>query len=166
VQRALFSEPGVASVEPVATLGNQFRDQIGAVTGILRLLEIFALALALLIAVNSASITLEERAREQATMFAFGLRRRTVLRILTTESLLTGLLGTLIGIGAGALAVGWLVHTLTTSTLPDLGVTTVITPRSLLTTLVLGVIVVGVAPLLTARRLQGMDIPATLSVQE
>jgi putative ABC transport system permease protein len=166
VQRALFSQPGVSSVEPVASLGDQFRETLDAITGVLRMVELFALALALLIALNSASIALEERAREQATMFAFGVRVRTVLRMLTTESVITGLLGSLAGIGGGLLAVSWLVHTLTTDTLPDLGVPVVITPVSVATTLVLGVIAVGIAPTLTARRLLRMDVPATLRVLE
>jgi putative ABC transport system permease protein len=166
VQRALFSLPGVASVEPVASLADQFRETLDAITGVLRMVEVFALALALLIALNSASIALEERAREQATMFAFGLRVRTVLRMLTVESVATGLLGTLIGVAGGLLAVRWLVNNLTTETVPDLGVPVLVTATSVITTVGLGVLVVGLAPALTMRRLRRMDIPATLRVLE
>ena len=55
----------------------------------------------LLIAFNSTSISVDERAREIATMFAFGLPVRTVTRMSMLENLITGVLGTLLGMGLG-----------------------------------------------------------------
>ena len=57
---------------------------------VLRLTEAFALALALLIAFNSSSISADERRREYATMFAFGVPLRRRLRIAIVESLVVG----------------------------------------------------------------------------
>jgi putative ABC transport system permease protein len=76
------------------------------------------------------------------------------------------LFGTLLGLGGGFLALRWLVHTFTTETAPDFGVTTQISATSVLMTLVLGVLAVGTAPLLTSRRLRRMDVPAALRVLE
>ena len=49
---------------------------------------------------------------------------------------------------------------------PDLGVQVVLSPAGLALVLALGVLVVAAAPLLTLRRLRGMDIPSTLRVME
>lgn len=166
VKRAFFSEPGVASVETVGGVGPEYRERFSAITGILRIVEMAALALALLIAFNSAGIAMEERVREQATMFAFGLPVRTVMRLLMTESLLVGLLGTALGIGGGYLAGSWIVHQFTTSTVPELGVRIVLTGGTLGLTVVLGVLVVAVAPMLALRRLLRLDIASRLRVLE
>ena len=56
------------------------RERLDDFIGVLRLIEGFALALALLIAFNSSAISLDERRRENATMLAFGVTtRRAVL---------------------------------------------------------------------------------------
>lgn len=166
VKRALFSQPGVATVETVGGIGPQYREQFGAISGILRILETAAFALALLIAFNSASIAMEERQREQATMFAFGLPVRTVMRLLVTESFLIGILGTIIGIGTGYQAMKWIIHQFTTSTVPDLGLTARLGLSTLAPTIVLGVLVVAAAPLLATRRLSRLDIASRLRVLE
>ena len=125
-----------------------------------------SLALALLIAFNSASIAMEERVREQATMFAFGLPVRTVMRLLVIESLLTGVLGTIAGVGTGYLAARWIIDQFTTSTVPELGMTVVLSGGTLAVTVLLGVLVVAAAPLLATRRLARLDIASRLRVLE
>jgi putative ABC transport system permease protein len=166
VKRALFSQPGVATVDTVGGIGPEYRERFAAVSGVLRILETAAFALALLIAFNSASIAMEERQREQATMFAFGLPPRTVMRLLVTESLLVGILGTLVGIGSGYRAMTWIIHQFTTSTVPDLGLTARLSLSTIVPTIVLGVLVVAAAPLLTLRRLTRLDIASRLRVLE
>lgn len=166
VQQALFAQAGVSSVQEVAVLGRLLEDRLSEFTGILRILEGFGLVLALLISLNSATLTMEERRREQATMFAFGLPVRTVLRTIVVEMFLTALLGTLLGMASGYAALRWLLHMFTTDTFPDLGVPATLTPTSLVAVLVLGVGVATVAPVLAMRRLLRTDIPSTLRVLE
>ncbi len=79
------------------------------------------LLLALLIAFNSTAINMDERARENATMFAFGLPAGRVLLVSVVESLLIGVLGTIVGVVAGRLLLEWLLRVLLPSTLPDIG---------------------------------------------
>ena len=68
-----LSHPSVASVER-ATAATQFvRERLDDFIGVLRVIEGFALALALLIAFNSSAISIDERRRENATMLAFGV---------------------------------------------------------------------------------------------
>ena len=74
VQRELFSLPGVASVQPVAVSTRVVEDSLKDFTGIFQVLELFILVLAVLIAYNATSINADERARERATLFAFGMR--------------------------------------------------------------------------------------------
>jgi putative ABC transport system permease protein len=166
VERELFSLPGVTSVQPVAVSNQVVEDSLRDFTGIFRVLELFILVLALLIAYNATSINADERARERATLFAFGMPLRRVLRLEAVEGLLIGLLGTAVGVAAGLVLNRSLMASTWSSTLPDVGVDVVVSAGTMLTAVALGVIAVGVAPLLTVRRLRRMDIPGTLRVVE
>ncbi|MDO8365137.1 MAG: FtsX-like permease family protein [Actinomycetota bacterium] len=166
VQRALFGQPGVASVQPVATAGKVLRDTMASYTSVFRVLQGFIVFLALLIAYNATSINADERARERATLFAFGLPVRRVLALEVVEGLLYGVLGTAIGVGVGTLLVRWVTTSVIASTMPDMTLETIVSPTTLLTSVVLGVLAVAVAPLLTLRRLRRMDVPGTLRVVE
>ncbi len=166
LKRALFGLPGVASVQPVSALGEVVEDLIEQFIGILRLLQAAVLALAVLIAFNSASISADERAREEATMFAFGVRVRTVLGVLTAESVLLGIAGTALGLFAGFFTLRWMIDTMMARTMPDIGFEVLLEPGTIVATVVLGVLAVALAPLFTVRRLHRMDIPSTLRVLE
>ena len=165
LKRALFEVPGVASAQEADAAATALQDLMAQFTDILRFLELFVLLLALLIAFNAASISMEERARDHATMFAFGVRPPTVLRGLTLEALLVGLLGTLVGIGFGVLAVRWIVSG-AAADMPDLGMIVSIAPTTIATAFVLGMLAVAIAPMFTYRRLRRMDVPSTLRVME
>jgi putative ABC transport system permease protein len=166
LQRELFEQPAVATVEPVSAAADALRDQLEEFLGFFVILQVAVLVLALLIAFNSTAINMDERAREHATMFAFGLPVRSVLRIAITESLLTGLVGTLLGLVLGRLLVAWLVNVLLPETLPDVGIIASLSGETVITAFMLGVVAVAVAPVLTVRRLRRMDIPSTLRVME
>ncbi len=164
--RELFGTPGIASVERALATTDFVRDRLDDFIGVIRLTVGFALALALLIAFNSTSISTDERARENATMLAFGIPVREAVGLAIGESLITGLLGTLLGIGGGLLVIGWVVNQTLPETLPDLGLVVSISGGSILIAALVGVIAVAIAPLLTARRLSRMDVPSTLRVVE
>jgi putative ABC transport system permease protein len=166
VERALFDVDGVTSVQPVAAGTQVARDSIDEFVSVFRVLQAFTLLLALLIAYNATSINADERARERATLFAFGLPLRRVLGLETAEGLLIGLLGTAFGVAGGLLTATWLTRTTIETTMPDMGLDVVMTSSTLTTAVVLGVLAVALAPLLTVRRLRRMDIPGTLRVVE
>jgi putative ABC transport system permease protein len=166
IARALFRAPAVASVER-ATATTQFvRERLDDFIGVIRLIEGFALVLAVLIAFNSSAIGIDERRRENATMLAFGVTTRTAVALAVAESLIAGVLGALIGLGVGFLVVSWVVDQTLPETLPDLGLATQIAPASLLTAAAVGIASVALAPLLSARRIARMDLPSTLRVME
>lgn len=166
VERELFSLPGVASVQPVAVSTQVVEDSLEQFTGVFRVLELFVLVLALLIAYNATSINAEERARERATLFAFGMRVRRVVGLEMVEGLLIGLLGTAVGVAGGLTLNRWIISSTMETTMPDMGMDIVVSATTLLTAVTLSVVAVGVAPLLTIRRLRRMDIPGTLRVVE
>ena len=92
VKRETFELPGVASVQGVAANAAIVRELMEQWVGILRVAEVAVLGLALLIAFNTASISADERAREYATMFAYGVPVRTVMRVAVIESAVVGAL--------------------------------------------------------------------------
>ncbi|HEY8501268.1 MAG TPA: FtsX-like permease family protein, partial [Solirubrobacterales bacterium] len=166
IARALFRDPAVASVQR-ATATTQFvRERLDDFIGVLRVIEGFALALALLIAFNSSAISIDERRRENATMLAFGVTSAKAMTLAVFESLIAGVLGTLVGLGGGLLVVSWVVNQTLPETLPDLGLVIEIAPASLLVAAAVGVASVALAPLLSARRIGRMDVPSTLRVME
>ena len=166
VARTLFAVPGVASVEPAAAIPDALRGYMDDFLGILRVTQAITLLLALLIAFNTTSIAGDERRREHATMFAFGIPTRSVMTAAVVESTIIGILGTIAGLGLGLLVLGWVMTAVTTDVFPDLGTVISLGPATIATAAVLGIGAVGLAPLLGARRLRHLDIPSTLRVAE
>jgi putative ABC transport system permease protein len=166
VESDLFELDAVASVQPVSTTNEIVKDSIDDFAAVFRALEGFILFLALLMAYNATSINADERARERATLFAFGMPTRRVIGLEVAEGTIYGVLGTLVGLGLGTLIVHWVITSTMATTMPDLGMDVVVSPSTVLTAALLGIVAVAVAPLLTVRRLRRMDIPGTLRVVE
>ncbi len=166
VKRALFNVPGVVSTEPITILGDVFRDLMEQFIGILQVIQGVVLLLALMIAFNTSSISMDERAREHATMFAYGVTPRRVLGLAIIESGLIGILSTLIGIVGGYFLMLWILGITESNVSPDIKLTAVLSIGTVLTAVALGAIAVAVAPLLNYRKLRRMNIPSTLRVME
>ena len=166
IQRALLNVPHVASAQSVQAATDGLRSSLDQFTSILNVAAAVALLLVFLIAFNTAAIGTDERAREHATMMAFGLPIRAVLALITAESVLLGVLGTIIGLGAGYGLLAWLTATTISSVMPEIGVTALVSTGTVTAALLLGAGTVAVAPLLTLRRLRRTDVPATLRVAE
>jgi putative ABC transport system permease protein len=125
-----------------------------------------AAAMSLLIAFNAAAINSDERARENATMFAYGVPVDRVVRGGMIEALLIGALGTAVGLVAGRALLGWIINTNMRETMPDIGGLISVGPTTYLLAAIAGIVVVALAPLLTMRRLRRTDMSATLRVVE
>lgn len=166
VQRSLASSPVVATTRPVTADADALADTMEQFKGIIQVAAAAAFVLAVLMAFNLAGIALEERRREYATMFAFGLPVRRGLRIASTENLIIGLLGTALGVAVGLLTIGWIVGSLTADTWPEIGIERHLSASSAVVAVFVGVIAVAVTPYLLSRRLLRMDIPSTLRVME
>ena len=165
-RQTLAQVPGVASVTSPLDLVEQMSGTLDMFTGILGVVALVALLLAILIAINSASISAEERRREHATMLAYGLSHRRVLGLSMLEGVLIGLLGTILGLALGWALTRLMVYGQLPQTLPEVAMTAEVAGRTMLIAVVLGVAAVALAPLVTARRLAHMDVPGTLRLVE
>ena len=113
---------------------------------------------------NSLSITIAQRTREFATLRTLGASRRQVLRTVILESLVVGVIASLIGLFLGLLlakglfslfdAVGF--------TLPNSGLTFL--PRTIIVALVVGIVVTLLASLRPAMR--ATRVPPIAAVRE
>ena len=166
VKEELFPLSGVVSVTTVAEEANLTEELLNQFISVMRLMQLVPLLLAILIAYNTANIAMDERRREHATMAAFGVPYRTILRMAVVESTILGALATIIGSVLGFGLMLYITEVLLPRTTPDLGLVITFSVTSVLTLIALGVIAVGLAPLLTTRRLRRTDIPSTLRVME
>jgi putative ABC transport system permease protein len=166
LQRALLNVRHVASAQSVRAATEGLRGSLDQFTGILNVAAAVALLLVFLIAFNTASIGTDERSREHATMMAFGLPIRAVLGLITTESVLVGTAGTVIGLAAGYGLLAWLTATTIAGVMPEIGVTAAVSAGTVAAALLLGAGTVAAAPLFTLRRLRHTDVPSALRVAE
>jgi putative ABC transport system permease protein len=166
IQQDLFELEQVASVQSVTAVTQAVRDAFNELLGIVQMMVGVVLLLALLIAFNTAAINLDARAREHATMFAFGVKVRTALRMAVTESLVIGVLATLLGVAGGFAMVWWMTQVLLTETLPDFSLEAAISTGTLVAVALMGIVAVTLAPVFTVRRMRKMDLPGTLRLVE
>lgn len=166
VRRALLAVPHVASAQTARAATDGMRASIDEFVGILQVAAVVTLLLALLIAFNSTSIGVDERAREHATMLAFGLPARTVLGMTTVETVLVGAAGTAAGVLGGYGMLHWMTATTIATVMPEIGITAALSTTTIAGAVGLGVLTVAIAPLFTLQRVRRMDIPSTLRVVE
>ncbi len=166
VKLALMNQPGVASVQAISEFSQAFEDAMDLFTAVLRIVQIIVLVMAFLIAFNSTSINVDERVREISTMFAFGLPMRTVTRMQIVENIIIGALGTLVGVALGWQVLNALLVARIEEQLAEFKFIVTMSTSTLAVSLLLGVLVVALTPLLSIRRMSRMNIPDTLRVME
>jgi putative ABC transport system permease protein len=165
VKNAIFNLPGVAATQAPSTLINLVKDKIAQVRGMFRVVAVIIFLLALLIALSSASISADEHRREDATIQAYGVPVHSLMIMEVVESGMVGLLGWLVGLGLGALALAWLLSRVAT-VMPDVQVKETLTYGTIFLSFLVGIVATAVAPLFNTRKLRKMDIPSTLRVME
>ena len=166
LKKEVFGLPGVGSVQKATASSDVFKDQFEQYTSILAFILTAVVLLALLIAYNTASINMDERRRETATMFAYGLPVRTVLGMTMLENAVLGVMATIVGLVAGYLMLQWVVLVLMPNTFPELSMDIAFNPFGLALVIAVSVVAVAIAPLFMVRRLRRMDVPSTLRVME
>ncbi|TVR20690.1 MAG: FtsX-like permease family protein [Anaerolineaceae bacterium] len=166
VQRELFDMQGIASAQPMTVMITAMDDIMEDFLGILYIVIIAGLLMAFLIAYNTTSINMDDRTREIATMFAFGVPIRRVTRMASVENMLTGIMATVVGIGIGIFAVNRILDMVMNLTMPDLYLTQALSPGTLLMAVIVGVVLAAAVPVLHIRKMAKMDIPSALRVQE
>ena len=128
--------------------------------------QLIVLLMTFLVAYNTTRSNIDERRRELATMFAFGTRVRTVLRMAIVENLIIGVLGTALGIGLGWMVMRTILLLRFGTMAPELSPVMTVSSDTLVLAARFGVVVVAATPLVMAKRLVRMDIPSTLRVME
>ena len=166
VKRALFGSPGVATVQGIAETSQAAQEVFDQFTSIFIVMQIFVLGLALLIAFNTANINSDERQRDHATMFAYGIPVRRVIGNLAMEGLVLGVLASILGIVLGYALLLWMILVLVPASYPDMGIILTINIPAMAGFLGAAIVVVALAPALTVRKLQRMNVPSTLRVLE
>jgi putative ABC transport system permease protein len=167
IRENLFRTPEVASVQRADAQADLMRELIDQFIGVFRLMQGVVLILVVVIAFNASSIALDERLRDNATMFAFGVPRSRVVRMVMTENFVVGAIATILGIGLGVLILQWFITTLAPQSMPELQLPLVLGWDVVAWSVAVGVVAVTLAPLLTApRKLKKMNIPDTLRVME
>ncbi|HEY5153625.1 MAG TPA: ABC transporter permease, partial [Acidimicrobiales bacterium] len=128
-----------------------FRKVLSTFKTFLLVFALIALFVGAFIIYNTFSIIVAQRTREVALLRAIGASRRQVLGSIIAESAIVGLLASIIGIGAGILiALGLKAAFSAGGGLPPGGA--VITPRTVVVSLVIGVTVTVVSAVFPARR--------------
>jgi putative ABC transport system permease protein len=166
LQRTLTQTEGVASVRRVSASLDAIKDFINEYVGVFRVIQFVVLIMAFLVAFNTTRTNMEERRRDLATMFAFGTRVRTAIRMAMVENLITGILGTALGIGLGWLLLNTTLLEMFERDAPELNARLSVSTGTYGWAVLIGVIVVAVTPVFLTRRLIKMDIPSTLRVIE
>ncbi len=166
LRRILFGQPGVASVQSVAETIAALDEALELVTRMIAIIQGVVVLLAFLIAFNATTINLDDRAREIATMFAFGLRPRTVVRLQAVENLLLGLAGAAVGLAVGIPLLHRFMAVRMEDMLEELGLVVTLAPGTVAVIVALTAGVVALTPLVHVRRLRRLDVPSTLRVME
>lgn len=166
IKLALMTQPGVASVQAISEISEATDEILEMFITVLGVIQVIVLFMAFLIAFNSTSINVDERVREISTMFAFGLRIRTVTRMQMLENFIIGVLGTLVGVVLGWYALNAMLVSRMEEQLEDMQLIVTVAPATLVLSMALGILVVALTPLLSIRRMARMNIPDTLRVME
>jgi putative ABC transport system permease protein len=166
LRRAAFDLPGIATIQPVADLTGLLADALDQFSSALAIAGLAVLVLAGLVAFNSSAISVDERQREHATLFAFGLPVGRVVRLLVVEGLVVGIAATMVGLAGGYVLVRWIVGSVISETVPDIGLVVEVSGGTVVAAVVTGVVAVACTPLLLTRRLMRMSIPDALRVME
>ena len=144
----------VVSVMDGEEFGDAIADQVNQVLVILYALLGLSIVIAILGIVNTLALSISERTREIGLLRAVGLGRLQLASVITIESVLTAVFGTVLGLGVGA----GLAATMPT-VFADEGFTTLVIPWAPLGVLLALAVVVGaVAAVWPAVRAARMDV--------
>ena len=122
VQRAVFAQPGVTSSQPVARISEAIDEALDQFLSFLFVTAGAVLILALADRLQRHPDHRRRAAPRTCHHAAFGLPVRTVIGVVVKESVITGILATRIGIGSGVIFLNWMLTSLATTTLPDVGI--------------------------------------------
>lgn len=167
VKRSLFgSGKGVALVQGLDETFQSLEDSLEQSQGVFLVTRIFVIFLVMLIAFNTANINVDERARDHATMFAYGIPVRRVIANLSVEGLLLGVVAVVLGGLFGYALLLWMALFLMPTAIPDIGLIVSVRWWDMAVSFLLALAAIALAPVFPGRKLKKMFIPGQLRVME
>jgi putative ABC transport system permease protein len=163
LERALYAQPGVASVTIKESLFGVLDSLLAFMRFFVGVLFAFAFAVAFVVVYNTFTTNVIERTREIATMHTIGEDRRHVVAMITAENLMLAVVSLPLGLWLGRLAAGLIFSEMSTEayTLP-----VYIRPTSYVWIVlsVLAILLLSEVPSL--RRVFRLDLAAATKVME
>ena len=167
VKRSLFgSGKGVALVQGLGETFQSVEDSLEQSEDVFLLTRIFVIFLVMLIAFNTANINVDERSRDHATMFAYGIPVRRVIANLSVEGLLLGVVAVVLGGLFGYALLLWMALFLMPTAIPEIGMIVSVRWWEMALSFVLALVAIALAPVFPGRKLKKMFIPGQLRVME
>ncbi len=167
VKRALFgSGTGVALVQGLNETFQSLEDSLEQSSSVFVITRIFVIFLVMLIAFNTANINVDERSRDHATMFAYGIPVRRVIANLSVEGLLLGVVAVVLGGLFGYALLLWMALFQMPTAVPDVGMIVSVRWWEMVASFVVALAAIALAPLFPGRKLKKMFIPGQLRVME
>ncbi|WP_419945943.1 ABC transporter permease [Candidatus Poriferisodalis sp.] len=167
VKRSLFgSGSGVSLVQGLGETFQSLEDSLKQSEGVFFITRIFVILLVMLIAFNTANINVDERSRDHATMFAYGIPVQRVIANLSVEGLLLGVIAVVLGGLFGYALLLWMALFLMPTAIPDVGMIVSVRWWEMAVSFVLALAAIALAPVFPGRKLKKMFIPGQLRVME
>ena len=167
VKRSLFgSGKGVSLVQGLGETFQSLEDSLQQSQGVFFITRIFVIFLVMLIAFNTANISVDERSRDHATMFAYGIPVRRVIANLSVEGLLLGVVAVVLGGLFGYAILLWMALFQMPAAIPDIGMIVSVSWWEMALSFVLALAAIALAPVFPGRKLKKMFIPGQLRVME
>ena len=158
VERVTADYPNVTVRDQAETKAQQ-EEQVNQLLGLVSALLGLALMIAFFGIVNTLALSVFERTREVGLLRAVGMSRRQVRSMVRTESVITSVLGALLGLAVGVLF-GWAI----VRDLDSQGISELVIPSGQLITYLLVAAIAGVvAAVGPARRAARLDVLAAIS---
>ena len=104
----------VLSVERSADVREGFEELMALTNQFIGIMTVFGMSLAAFAVFNTVTLNVTERSRELATMRTLGFSKRQVNMLITTESLMTGVIGIMLGFVLGYAIEAYLVGQMST----------------------------------------------------
>ena len=159
VERALAAFPN-AKAEDKATFIDGQTAWIGSILAVLWVLLALAVIVSLFGIVNTLVLSTFERTRELGTLRALGMHRRQVRRMVRHESVITALIGAVLGIGAGLVLAAGVV-----AWLGKYGLSYAVPAPSLVAVAIIAALAGVIAAALPARRAARIDVLKALAYE-
>jgi putative ABC transport system permease protein len=162
--KALKGIPRVSWVAIKETIRENFRQTTAASIGLFQIIYLcFAMIVAFGVVYNNARISLAERGRELATLRVIGFSKREVAAVLITELTLLSIIAVPLGLGLGSLFAAGIVGQVNTETVR---LPLVLTTENYAFAVLVVTIASAMSALVVLRKLNQLNLPATLKAPE